>query len=102
MNLGFRWAAEQKQAEKTMTQRTDRAVAAARLRLGDALTKHVVSDFSANGAEVVAKLRTEKPLEYVKLVQAILEKEDASAAALQSTYNVIERHIVHPPVHPDS
>lgn len=85
-----------------MAQRTGRAVAAARLRLGDALTKHVVSDFSANGAEVVAKLRQEKPLEYVKLVQAILEKEDAGAAALNATYNVIERHIIQPPENPDS
>jgi len=85
-----------------MVQRTGRAVAAARLRLGDALTKHVVSDFSANGAEVVAKLRQEKPLEYVKLVQAILEKEDAGAAALNATYNVIERHIIQPPENPDS
>jgi hypothetical protein len=85
-----------------MAQRTGRAVAAARLRLGDALTKHVVSDFSANGAEVVAKLRQDKPLEYVKLVQAILEKEDAGAAALNATYNVIERHIIQPPENPDS
>lgn len=77
-----------------MTQRTRRATAAARLRLGDALTKHVVSDFAANGAEVVAKLRQEKPLDYVKLVQAILEKENAGAAALGPTYNVIERRIV--------
>ena len=84
-----------------MTQRTGRAVAAARLRLGDALTKHVVSDLAVNGAEVVAKLRKEKPLEYVKLVQAILEKEDAGAAALNATYNVIERRIIHPPEHPD-
>jgi hypothetical protein len=84
-----------------MAQRTGRAVAAARLRLGDALTKHVVSDFSANGAEVVAKLRQEKPLDYVKLVQAILEKEDAGAAALDATYNVIERRIVQPPAYPD-
>jgi len=77
-----------------MTPRTRRAVAAARLRLGDALTKHVVSDFAANGAEVIAKLRTDKPLEYVKMVQAILEKEDAGAAALNATYNVIERRII--------
>ena len=79
-----------------MTQRTGRAVAAARLRLGDALTKHVVDDFSVNGAEVVAKLRTEKPLDYVKLVQAILEKEDADAAAINAGYNVIERRIIDP------
>jgi len=84
-----------------MVQRTGRAVAAARLRLGDALTKHVVSDFAANGAEVVAKLRQEKPLEYVKLVQAVLEKEDAGAAAPKATYNVIERRIIHPPGHAD-
>ena len=77
-----------------MRQRTGRAVAAARLRLGDALTKHVVTDFSACGAEVVAKLRQEKPLEYLKLVQVILEKENASAAALDAGYNVIERRII--------
>jgi len=85
-----------------MVQRTGRAVAAARLRLGDALTKHVVADFSASGAEVVAKLRKEKPLDYLKLVQVILEKEDADAAALHPTYNVVERRIVYPPAHSDS
>ena len=79
-----------------MVQRTGRGVAAARLRLGDALTKHVVSDFAANGAEVIAKLRKDKPLEYVKMVQAILEKEDAGAAALNASYNVFERRIIEP------
>lgn len=27
--------------------------------------------------------------------------EDAGAAALNATYNVIERHIIHPPENPD-
>jgi hypothetical protein len=84
-----------------MTQRTGRAAAAARVRLSDALTKHVVTDFTTYGAEVVAKLRDEKPLDYVKLVHAILQKEDASDAASGATYNVIERRIVRPE-NPDS
>ena len=70
-------------------------------RLGHALSEHVVADFSAHGAEVVAKLRQDKPLDYLKLIQAMLEKENADAA-LRPTYNVIERRIVYPPAHPDS
>ena len=79
-----------------MTPPTSRVIAAARQRLGTALTKHVVADFTASGAEVVAKLRKEKPLDYLKLVQAILEKEDADGAAADATYNAIERRIVDP------
>jgi len=68
--------------------------ARARTRLGQALTKHVVDDFTVHGAEVIAKMRNEKPLDYVKLVHTILEKEDAGAAATDPGYTVIERQIV--------
>jgi hypothetical protein len=68
--------------------------ARARTRLGQALTKHVVDDFTVHGAEVIAKMRNEKPLDYVKLVHTILEKEDAGAAAIDAGYNVIERRII--------
>ena len=68
--------------------------ARARTRLGQALTKHVVDDFTVHGAEVIAKVRNEKPLDYVKLVHTILEKEDAGAAANDPGYTVIERQIV--------
>ena len=73
------------------------APAAARARLSDAMTKHLVTDFAAHGGEVIAKLRQEKPVDYVKLVTAILQKEDTGGAALDTTYNVIERRIIRPP-----
>lgn len=68
--------------------------ARARMRLGQALTKYIVDDFIVHGAEVIAKMRNEKPLDYVKLVRTILEKEDAGAAAIDPGYTVIERQIV--------
>lgn len=70
--------------------------ARARTRLGRALTKHVVDDFIGHGAEVIAKVRSEKPLDYVKLVQTILEKEDADAASTEPGYHIIEQRIIDP------
>jgi hypothetical protein len=70
--------------------------AATRAKLSLALTKHLVSDFDEHGAEVIAKMRKEKPVDYVKLVTAILQKEDAGEAALEPTYNVVERRIIRP------
>lgn len=66
----------------------------ARTRLGQALTNHLVADFSQHGAEVIAKLRMEKPSEYLKMVSAILEKDEAAAATI--AYNVVERRILRP------
>jgi hypothetical protein len=76
--------------------------AMARQRLNTALANHLIQDFTANGAEVVAKLRKDKPVEYLKMVTTILQQQDAAEAARAPEYNVIERRIVYPPAHPDS
>jgi len=77
--------------------------ALARQRLNSVLANHLIQDFAANGAEVVAKLRQDKPVEYMKMVSAILQQQAASEAAQAApTYNVVERRIVYPPAHPDS
>ena len=74
-----------------------RGVAAqARTRLGRAMTQHLVDDFAAHGAEVIAKLRTDKPADYLKMISAVLEKEDAAAEAAAVAYNVVERRILRP------
>jgi hypothetical protein len=73
-----------------------RGAAQARTRLGKAMTQHLVDDFAAHGAEVIAKLRTDKPADYLKMISAVLEKEDAAAEAAAITYNVVERRILRP------
>ena len=74
----------------------------ARQRLNKVLANHLIQDFAANGAEVIAKLRKDKPVEYMKMVSAILQEQTASEAAQAPQYNVVERRIVYPPAHPDS
>ena len=77
--------------------------AQARQRLNNVMANHLIQDFSANGAEVVARLRKDKPVEYLKMVTAILQQQQAASEAAQAPeYNAIERHIVYPPAHPDS
>jgi len=76
--------------------------AQARQRLNSVLANHLIQDFAANGAEVVARLRKDKPVEYLKMVTTILQQQAASEAAQAPEYNVIERRIVYPPAHPDS
>jgi len=60
------------------------------------LSQHLIADFAANGEEVVAKLRQEKPVEYMKMVNAILNQAGTPEAAKSTGYTVIERHIVRP------
>ena len=66
----------------------------ARERLDQALTEHLVADFAEHGAEVIARMRREKPVDYIKMVNSVLEKQVASDAALTPTIKVIERRIV--------
>ena len=73
----------------------------ARQRLNAVMANHLIDDFSANGAEVVARLRKDKPVEYLKMVTAILQQQAASEAAQAPEYNVIERRIVYPPARSD-
>ncbi len=68
----------------------------ARARLNRAVAKHVAADFDAHGAEVVAKMRKEKPVDYLKMVSAILAEEDPSEAEGGANYNIIERRIIMP------
>ena len=67
-----------------------------RARLRRALVNNLILDFEANGTELVAKMRKDKPLDYLKLVNTILDEEDGDGAKLDATYNVIERRIVRP------
>jgi hypothetical protein len=75
-------------AKRTMT------AATARSRLGKAMVQHLVADFEANGADVIAKIRASKPLDYVKLVTNILDEEATADAALAPLYTIVERQIV--------
>jgi hypothetical protein len=77
-------------AKKTMTP------AMARSRLGKAMVQHLVADFEANGADVIARIRTSKPVDYVKLVTGILDEEAVTDATFAPLYNVVERQIVRP------
>jgi phytoene dehydrogenase-like protein len=73
-----------------------RTQAQIRAKLSKALTKHLVDDFAEHGADVVAKLRVDKPNEYLKMVSAVLEREDAAEAAAAVAYNVVERRVLRP------
>lgn len=75
---------------------TKKVPASPRTRLNRALAKHLIADFEANGSEVVAKIRTSKPLDYVKLVSSVLNEESIDDARFGPLYNVVERHIVRP------
>jgi 2-keto-4-pentenoate hydratase len=73
----------------------------ARARLNNVLANHLIADFAANGGEVVARLRKDKPVEYLKMVTAILQQQAASETAQAPEYNVVERRIVYPPARSD-
>ena len=50
----------------------------ARARLNQLLTERLVHDFEANGADVVAWLRGDRPLEYLRMVRLALPSGAAS------------------------
>jgi hypothetical protein len=52
---------------------------AARARLNEALAKHLIDDFTEHGAEVIAKLRKNKPADYLKMVTTAFQSEDPPA-----------------------
>ena len=70
--------------------------ASARARLNQALTEHLISDFAEHGAEVIARMRKEKPIDYIKMVNAVLHKDEAAEAALSTSIKVIERRVIRP------
>jgi hypothetical protein len=49
-------------------------------RLRDAFLAALVADYEMHGAEAIAALRTEKPVDYMKLVASLLPKPGATAA----------------------
>ena len=71
-----------------------------RLRLNSVLSKHLIADFAANGIEVIAKLRKEKPVEYMKMVSTVLNA-DAGEAPEAPTYTIVERRIIRPDQPPE-
>ena len=54
--------------------------ASARERLNAALADHLIDDFKAHGAEVIAKLRKDKPAEYLKMVTTAFQNQGAVPA----------------------
>jgi hypothetical protein len=80
-----------------MTQKKRTIPPSPRTKLRGALTKHLVSDFDAHGADVIAKMRTDKPVDYLKMITAMLQQEDPNDPASGPTYHVIERQIVQAP-----
>ncbi len=57
----------------------------ARARLNQKLIESVQADFDAGGAEVVAWLRKDRPLEYLKLVRLALTTDDADGRSVVNT-----------------
>jgi len=68
----------------------------ARARLNSVLANQFITDFAEHGGDVVAKLRQEKPVEYMKLMSAVLQQIGAEEPAQTPTYNVIERRVIRP------
>ena len=68
----------------------------ARDRLNNVLANQFIADFSAHGGEIVAKLRKEKPVDYMKMMSAVLQQIGADGPAQTPTYNVIERRVIRP------
>lgn len=68
----------------------------ARSKLGEAFLRELLSDFEAHGAETIAKVRTERPQDYVKVVASVLPKELTGEDGGPIPLSVIERRIVRP------
>jgi len=66
-----------------MTMTVSQLAACARLRLKHDLVKHLARDFRSHGESAIAKLRTQKPIDYLRLVTAELDSE-AAAEALEA------------------
>jgi hypothetical protein len=47
----------------------------ARAKLGEDFLKKLLADFQEHGEDVIAKVRDEKPADYIKVVASILPKE---------------------------
>src|SRR6187402_2547973 len=58
--------------EPDMAERKRKPAEEPHVRLGRALGEHMSDDFAAFGADLIAKLREDKPVEYMKLMTSIL------------------------------
>ena len=63
-----------------MTMTGCQLAACARVRLKHDLVKHLARDFRSHGESAIAKLRTQKPIDYLRLVTAELDSEAAADA----------------------
>ena len=79
-----------------MVQRKRKPASEPQERLGRALAEHMTDDFEAHGAHLLASLRDEKPVEYLKLMQSILTGPARTGATGAKQINVIERRIIRP------
>ena len=52
----------------------------ARARLNEALAMHLINDFTEYGAEVIAKLRRDRPADYLKMVTTAFENDEPPPA----------------------
>jgi hypothetical protein len=59
----------------------------ARQRLNAALAEHLINDFTANGAGVIAKLRQDKPADYLRMVTTAFQTAGAPPVAATPAYN---------------
>ncbi|WP_116090766.1 hypothetical protein [Sphingomonas crusticola] len=64
----------------------------ARERLNAALADHLINDFTAYGAEVIANLRNEKPADYLKMVTTAFQSESARPISRAPSSNSAGRH----------
>lgn len=70
----------------------------ARAKLGEAFIEAMRSDFEQHGAAAIAKVRDEKPDQYLKVIASILPKEiDLGEETQTALANIIldRRHRVH-------
>lgn len=67
----------------------------ARSKLGTAFLEALLSDFSEHGELVIARVRAEKPDQYLKVVASILPKEITGEDGADIGIRLIERRVVH-------
>jgi hypothetical protein len=50
-------------------------------RLNQVLVEKLLADLSSSGTEVLARIRKDRPLEYLRLVKVVLALEEANASS---------------------
>lgn len=75
-----------------------RSRAAARARLNEALAKHLIEDFTEHGAEVIGKLRRDKPADYLRMVTTAFQNDEPVSVGRGLAAKIIDQvdaHIHH-------